>query len=99
MEKILEIFKNYFGIAFILLILSYLTPRENYRKYLQFFISVLIAVILFLPLTEWINKGSKGKERLSWEDMEERLSTYEYKMEGEDLFEIFGEYGVEEETR
>ena len=54
MERILEVFKNYFGIAFMLLIVSYLAPKETYRKYFQFVISILLTIILFQPLEEWI---------------------------------------------
>lgn len=91
MEQILELFKNYFGIAFILLIFSYLSPKESYRKYFQFFISVLIAVILFEPLAERFLLKRRGSMGGDWRKLEERLNEVQYnKQMEEDIFECFG---------
>ena len=102
MERILELFKNYFGIAFVLLIISYLAPTESYRKYFQFIISIMLAVILFQPLEEWMFSKQSERESRDWEQVKEAFDVSEYsrKMEG-DIFEWFGEQepsGMEESS-
>ena len=91
MERILEVFKNYFGIAFMLLIVSYLAPKETYRKYFQFVISILLTIILFQPLEEWIFSGERARKIIDFHQLEEAFEFQEYymKLEG-DIFECFG---------
>lgn len=91
MEQILEVFKNYFGIAFMLLIVSYLAPKETYRKYFQFVISILLTIILFQPLEKWIFLGEKAGKGIDWSQVEDAFAFPEYcvKLEG-DIFEHFG---------
>lgn len=91
MERILEVFKNYFGIAFMLLIVSYLAPKETYRKYFQFVISILLTIILFQPLEEWIFSGEKARKIIDFHQLEEAFAFQEdyMKLEG-DIFECFG---------
>lgn len=96
MEQVLSIFKNYFGIAFLFLIISYLSPKETYRRYFQFLISVLIAVILIWPVAEWIMKGNPVQKGRAWEEISEKMDSMNEKEEMEgDLFECFG---LEEST-
>lgn len=98
MDRILELFKNYFGIAFLLLIISYLSPKECYRRYFQFLISILIAVILFQPLAEEFLLKKSGETHADWEEMEEKLSAIQYdKMMEADIFECFGMEEVTEQ--
>lgn len=102
MEQILELFKNYFGIAFVFLIISYLAPKESYRRYFQFIISIMLAIILFQPLEEWMFSKRSGREALDWEQVKEAFNASEYsrRME-EDIFEWFGEQessGLEESS-
>ena len=102
MERILELFKNYFGIAFVLLIISYLAPKESYRKYFQFIISIMLAVILFQPLEEWMFSKQSERESLDWEQVKEAFDVSEYSRKMvEDSFEWFGEQepsGMEESS-
>ena len=91
MERILEVFKNYFGIAFMLLIVSYLAPKETYRKYFQFVISILLTIILFQPLEEWIFSGEKAGKIIDFRQLEEAFTFQEDRMKLEgDIFECFG---------
>ena len=41
MEVVLTFVKNYFVLMLIFYLLSYLTPKETYQKYFDFFGSVL----------------------------------------------------------
>lgn len=91
MERILEVFKNYFGIAFMLLIVSYLAPKETYRKYFQFVISILLTIILFQPLEEWIFSGEMAGKIIDFRQLEEAFAFQEDRMKLEgDIFECFG---------
>ena len=56
---ILDFVKNYFLLMLILFLLSYLAPKEEYRKYFDYFISILVIAILIQPLGVFVNKGAQ----------------------------------------
>lgn len=43
--------KEYLGLVIILLIVSYLSPKEKYEKYFQFLVGIIIAVMILEPLS------------------------------------------------
>lgn len=48
----LEFLKNYYVFMLILMVLSYLVPKEEYKVYIQFFIGVFVIVLLLKPVLE-----------------------------------------------
>lgn len=89
METVLSLFKSYFILMLLLLVLSYLAPKDSYKKYFQFFIGVWMCVLLIRPVVQWLDKGEKivfsNKEAI-----EERLEDVEqWQGDGVDIFELF----------
>ena len=95
MEVIAGFVKSYFVFLLILQIIAYLTPKESYKKYVQFFTGALMAVLLLKPVLTWMDKDMTLPETVSFEELSEQLDNIAYEGEGEDMFEIFF---VEEST-
>jgi hypothetical protein len=89
METIQNFIRNYFSLALLLLVFSYLAPEEKYKKYLQFFIGILLTVFVMKPVLGWMSKEDLP---VSWEEIESvtgNLKDLEFEQEGEDIFDIF----------
>ena len=65
--KVLEFIKNYFLLSFIMYVISYLSPKEQYRRYFQFFLGILMAVVLFRPILTWDFTPQNIKDAIEWE--------------------------------
>lgn len=89
MGTILDFAKNYFIFMLILFLFSYLTPREDYRKYFQFFIGALMAVILLRPVLEIFAGDGEEQLRARIGDMLAEVERADDFGEGEDIFEWF----------
>lgn len=89
MSEVLEFVKNYFIFMLILFLFSYLVPKENYRKYFNFFIGVLMAAVLIRPVLVFISSDTKNEMKKTLEEIEEKLSDLEYQEKGENIFEQF----------
>ena len=50
MNVILKFVRDYFIFMLILFLFSYLVPKDTYKKYVQFFIGVLMVAILMQPV-------------------------------------------------
>jgi hypothetical protein len=73
----------------LLFLFSYLTPREEYRKYLRFFISALMAAVLLGPVFSLFSDTAEGKWQEELTRLEEALSDIEYQEKGENMLEQF----------
>lgn len=89
METVLSLIKSYFILLLLLLILSYLAPKDCYKRYFQFFIGVWISIFLLKPVIEWMDSGERivysGREQI-----EQRLEEIEeWQGDGVNIFELF----------
>lgn len=48
----LEFLKNYYVFMLVLMVLSFLVPKEEYKTYIQHFIGIFMIVLLLRPLLE-----------------------------------------------
>lgn len=48
----LDYLKNYYIFMLILMVLSFLVPKEEYKVYIQFFIGIFMLVLLLEPVLE-----------------------------------------------
>lgn len=48
----LDFLKNYYVFMLILMVMSYLVPKEEYKVYIQFFIGIFMIVLLLEPVLE-----------------------------------------------
>ncbi len=89
MDSILSLVKSYFILAVLLMVLSYLAPKEEYKRYFQYFIGIWLCVLLLRPVIALFTDG----EELAYynmKELEEQLGDLdEWQEEGVDIFEIF----------
>lgn len=50
----LDFLKNYYVFMLILMVMSYLVPKEEYKVYIQFFIGIFMVVLLLEPVLEFL---------------------------------------------
>jgi uncharacterized membrane protein YoaK (UPF0700 family) len=89
METIRNFMREYLSLALLLLVFSYLAPEEKYKKYLQFFIGILLSVFVLKPVLGWMQSDELP---VSWEEITSvtgNLKDLEYEQEGENIFELF----------
>lgn len=89
MSTILNFVRDYFIFMLALFLFSYLAPKENYRKYFQFFIGVLMVAILMRPVLTLFSEDGEEEIREKVAQVEEHLEDMEFYGEGEDIFEQF----------
>lgn len=88
MGTVLSFIKTYFLLSFIMLIISYLSPKETYRKYFQFFVGILMAIVLFKPILTWDYSPEKIKHDLEWDTLNEQIQDIYYEEKnGVSIFE------------
>ena len=86
----LAFLKNYYVFMLILLVLSYLVPKEAYKKYLQFFIGVFIAVLFLKPVLEFFTMDNPMRIYEVFEPFNRQMEELDLELkEGENLYEHF----------
>lgn len=86
----LEFLKNYYVFMLVLMVFSYLVPKEEYKIYIQFFISVFIIVLLLKPVIEVFLVESPKDLYVMFDEFQNQIENWNPEMErGEDIFEHF----------
>ena len=86
----LEFLKNYYVFMLVLMVFSYLVPKEEYKVYIQFFIGVFIIVLLLKPIIEIFMIDDIHSFYEIFEQFFERIESLDIeRKEGEDIFEHF----------
>jgi hypothetical protein len=92
METLITFAKNYVCFMLILFLFSYLAPREDYRRYFQFFISVLMAAALISPVLSLFAGTGENNLKSELKQLSEGISDIEYREKGEAIIErLLGE--------
>lgn len=89
MHIILNFVKQYFIFMLLLFVFSYFVPKENYRRYFNFFISVMMVAALFFPLLQISEKEVAAQTKARLEKIEEKIGDTQYYQKGENIFEQF----------
>ena len=93
----LEILKNYYVFMLVLLVISYLVPKEDYKIYIQFFISVFFVVVLLKPVLTFFTMEDYSEVYLMFESFRNQVEQLDLNVEeGVDVFEYFFSKGYEE---
>lgn len=86
----LEFLKNYYIFMLILLVLSYLVPKEEYKKYLQFFIGIFVVVLFLKPVLELFTMDNPMRIYEVFEPFNRQMEELDLELkEGENLYEHF----------
>lgn len=73
----------------LLFVFSYLVPKENCRRYFNFFISVMMVAALLFPLLQISEKEVAEQTKARLEEIEEKIGDTQYYQKGENIFEQF----------
>ena len=93
----LEFLKNYYVFMLILMVFSYLVPKEEYKTYLQFFIGIFVVVLFLKPVLEFFTMDNPSSVYTVFDNFNLQLEQYEVFMEEEEtIFEYFFFEGNEE---
>ena len=94
----MDIVKSYFIISFIFILASYILPNEAYRKYIKYFIGILMSVMILKSINSMLNADTKDIYISQWNDIENKINTFEYSQSGEEAkwFEDYVRQKVEE---
>lgn len=86
----LDFLKNYYVFILILMVFSYLVPKEEYKSYIQFFVGIFVVVLFLKPLLEFFTLDNPSLVYQVFEDFNVQLEQYEMDMTGgENIFEYF----------
>ena len=86
----LEFLKNYYIFMLILLMFSYLVPKEEYKKYIQFFIGVFVVVLFLKPVLEFFTLDSPTHIYEVFDSFNRQIEQLDLKLEeGETIYEYF----------
>ena len=74
----------------ILLIFSYLVPKEEYKKYIQFFMGIFVVVLLIKPMLEFLCMDNPARVYEVFTSFNEQIEELDVELEeGETIYEYF----------
>jgi len=86
----LEFLKNYYVFALILMVFSYLVPKESYKKYLQFFIGIFMVVLFLKPILSLFTMEQPEQIYEVFDLFNQKIESLELEQkEGETIYEHF----------
>ena len=86
----LEFLKNYYVFMLILLVISYLVPKEFYKKYMQFYIGIFAIELLLKPVLEFFTMNNPSGIYEMFSTFNQQLEQLEVELgEGETIYEYF----------
>ena len=74
----------------ILMVFSYLVPKEEYKKYIQFFIGIFIVVFFLKPVLELFTVDNPAKVYEIFDTFNTQINELDVELEeGENIYEYF----------
>lgn len=84
----LEYLKNYYVFMLLLMIFSFLIPKEEYKAYIQFFIGIFLIVLLLKPVLELLTTEEPAMIYEVFEYVNIQMEDIKLE-EGENMYEYF----------
>ena len=89
----IEMIKELYVFALLLLIFSYLVPKEEYKSYIQFFIGIFMIVIILKPVLLVVTASEPKVLYEIFQGFNEKVEQMEPEKwqpnETEDIYELF----------
>ena len=86
----LEFLKKFYIFMLILMVFSYLVPREEYKKYIQFFIGIFVVVLFLQPVLTFFSMDNPMRIYEVFESFHLQMKELDVGLEeGENLYEHF----------
>ena len=74
----------------ILMIFFYLVPKEEYKKYIQFFMGIFVVVLLIKPMLEFLCMDNPTRVYEVFTSFNEQIEELDVELkEGENIYEYF----------
>ena len=90
MKNMLDFIRNYYVFVLILMIFSYLVPKDTYKQYIQFFIGIFVVVLLLKPLLEFLIAKDNSILEGIFSQFNQQVNGLDVQIgEQEDIFEYF----------
>lgn len=74
----LDFLKNYYVFMLILMIFSYLVPKEEYKRYIQFFVGIFVVVLFLRPILEFLSMDNPTRIYEIFETFNEQVKELDY---------------------
>lgn len=84
----LDFLKNYYVFMLILMVISFLVPKEEYKAYMQHFIGIFMIVLLLRPLLELFTAENPSLIYEVFDAFNVQIEEFDVSME-ENIFEHF----------
>ena len=84
--------KKFYIFMLILMVFSYLLPKAEYKKYMQFFIGIFVVVLLLKPVLEFIYMDNLTWVYEMFQTFNTQIENVELDME-ENIYEYFFDKG------
>ncbi len=86
----LEFIKHYYVFMLILMVVTFLLPKEEYKGYIHFFISIFVIVLFLKPVLELFTKEDPAFVNQIFEEFNIQMESYKIDMSEEgNIFEYF----------
>ena len=86
----LELLKKYYVFMLVLMVFSYLVPKESYKKYIQLFIGIFIVVMFLKPVLMLFTMENPNAIYEVFELFNQKIESLNLEqLEGETIYEYF----------
>lgn len=86
----LEFLKKYYVFMLILMVFSYLVPKESYKKYIQLFIGIFVVVLFLKPILVLFTMENPQAIYEVFEPFNQKIESLDLEqLEGENIYEYF----------
>ena len=85
----MDYIKGYFLVSFILIFISYIAPNESYRKYMKYFVGILMSVMILKTILQIVNFEVDNSYIARWKVFEQEIDDYQYENGEVGWFEDF----------
>ena len=84
----LEYLKNYYVFMLVLMVFSFLVPREDYKAYIQFFVGIFLIVLLLKPVLTFLTLKNPAMIYEVFEEMNQQIEKVDLE-KGGNIYEHF----------
>ena len=86
----LDFLKEYYVFLLILMVFSYLVPKESYKKYIQLFIGIFIVVLFLKPVLTLFTMENPQEIYEVFDPFNQKIESLDLEqLEGENIYEYF----------
>lgn len=89
MDTIIAFFKSYVILMLLLLVISYLAPKDSYKKYIQFFVGTWMCILLLKPVLHWMGTDMSTDWESGIQIGDDVMQMQTWQGEEVDIFELF----------